>query len=196
MRHKPSLPALGASLALLLACCGRSDREAYVRNPAETAPGTDVGSPFAEWDVDHSDSLDRTEFDAWWKAVRARTVWSVDDAPGLTRDQFEHRVFKKWDRNGDGLITESEWREGVDLIWGRPQGTWSDWDRNGDAQLDFEEVKDGLEQRGLYEQVDTNGDGVIDDKELAAWLFNVFDADRDGKIDRTEWESTWFASAP
>ena len=120
---------------------------------------------------------------------RAATARTVGEGPGLTRDQFEHRVFKKWDRDGDGHVTESEWQTGVDLLWGRPQGKWPDWDRDGDARLDFREVKEGLEKRGLYEQVDTNGDGVIDDKELAAWLFNVF-ADRDARIVRARWEPT------
>jgi len=126
---------------------------------------------------------------------RAATARGADEGPGLTRDEFEHRVFKKWDRDGDGHVTESEWQEGVDLLWRRPQGKWPDWDRDGDARLDFPEVKEGLEKRDLYEQVDTNGDGVIDDKELAAWLFRVFDADHDGRADRAGWEATWLASA-
>jgi len=114
----------------------------------------------------------------------------VGDGPGLTRDQFERRVFKKWDRDGDGRVTETEWRAGVHLLWGRPQGKWPEWDRDGDARLDFREVKEGLEKRGLYEQVDANGDGVIDDEELAAWLLNVFDADRAVRIQRFGWEAT------
>jgi len=121
--------------------------------------------------------------------ARAATAQGVGSGPGLTRDQFERRVFKKWDRNGDGRVTHSEWQAGVDLLWGRPQGEWPDWDRDGDARLDFREVKEGLERRGLYEQVDTNGDGVIDDKELAAWLFNVFDADHDSRVDRAQREA-------
>jgi len=122
--------------------------------------------------------------------ARAAAAQRVGDGPGLTRDQFERRVFKKWDHDGDGRVTESEWQAGVELLWGRPQGKWADWDRDGDTRLDFHEVKEGLETRGLYEQVDTNGDGVIDDKELAAWLFNVFDADRAGRIQRVGWEAT------
>lgn len=146
---------------------------------------------YARWDANQDSYLDEPEFAVWWTDRRDGLDWDLDD--GVTRDEYSENVFAVWDENDDDILDESEWRRGADRVWGvgRYQTTFPDWDGDGDSELDLNEVREGLERDGLYDRVDGDRDGLIDDEELADWFFDIFDANDDTRIDTTEWESTW-----
>jgi hypothetical protein len=198
MRHHRALYALTTGAGLLLAGCGGSDRNAYAENPEERemAARTDTtpGTAWSELDADGSDFLDRGEVTAWWNDVKADLGWDADTEEGLSREELVEGVRDVWDLDDDGRVTEEEWRDAAEDVWD-DTGAFTDWDGDGDSELDANELKEGLETRGLYDVVDMDRDALVDDEELADWFFDVFDADDDTEIDRTEWESTWFEKA-
>jgi len=59
-------------------------------------------------------------------------------------------AFKRWDENGDGLITEGELLQVLQKL---------------DPRMTSEAV------RRLMAAADANGDGAIDHQEFVAWLF-------------------------
>jgi hypothetical protein len=194
MRNRVSLAALPALMAFVIGACGAPpvDDEVY-EEQAELAEEQASDAPYAQWDADHSDDMDVSEFDAWWADERDRFDWDIDGEDGLTRDEYVQGVYAAWDANRDGRIDESEWRQGSDRVWGegRYEAGWTDWDKDGDSELDLNEVREGFETDGIYDRVDGDRDGLIDDEELADWFFDIFDADDNSRIDATEWESTW-----
>jgi hypothetical protein len=185
--------AFAAVTAVFIACGAPPVDDEVYEEEAALAEEQASNAPYAQWDADHSDDVDVSEFDAWWEDERDRFDWDFDDEDGLTRDEYSRGVHAAWDENGNGNIDETEWRRGSDRVWGvgRYTATWSDWDGDGDSELDLNEVAEGLEREGLYDRVDGDRDGLIDDEELADWFFDIFDADDNDRIDNTEWESTW-----
>ena len=184
--------AFAAVTAMFIACGPPVDDDVY-EDEAAMAEEQASDAPYAQWDADHSDDVDVSEFDAWWQDEHDRFDWELDDEEGLNRDEYAQGVYAAWDENGNGRIDETEWRRGSDRVWGvgRYTATWSDWDGDGDSELDLNEVREGFEREGLYDRVDGDRDGLIDDEELADWFFDIFDADDNNRIDTTEWESTW-----
>lgn len=181
-----------AVMALLIGACGPPVEDDVYEEEAEAAEEQVSDAPYAQWDADHSDDVDVSEFDAWWDDERDRFDWDLDDEEGLTREEYAQGIYTAWDENRDGRIDETEWRRGSGGVWGPDYAvTWTDWDGDGDSELDLNEVSEGLERDGLYDTVDGDRDGLIDDEELADWFFDVFDADDNDRIDTTEWESTW-----
>jgi hypothetical protein len=187
---------LTLSAGLWVAGCGSPDRDAYAGSPeeGETAAEGEAtpGTAWSEWDADGSDFLDREEVSAWWDDVQADLAWDADTEEGLSREEFVEGVRGAWDLDDDGRVTEEEWRDASDDVWGDEAGAFADWDGDGDSELDANEVSEGLETRGLYDVVDKDRDALVDDEELADWFYDVFDLDDDAEIDQTEWESTWF----
>ncbi len=52
-----------------------------------------------------------------------------------------------------------------------------------------------LENEGVFEDWDTNGDGLLDPREFSTNMFELWDTDDDGVLSRTEWEQNqtrWF----
>lgn len=81
------------------------------------------------------------------------------------------RSFDRFDRDGDGYLEPAEIEAMIQRGAGRnrrsggPAG-WIRWDADGDGMLALEEVPPQAERR--FEQLDTNGDGLLDQAELSA----------------------------
>ena len=62
-------------------------------------------------------------------------------------------------------------------------------DENGDSYLDTDEVAEGLDRTGIFEDWDEDADSELDADEIAGNAFEHWDADRSGSISMEEWES-------
>lgn len=84
----------------------------------------------------------------------------------MSSQQFSTFVTGRWDRNGDGLVSQSEW-DAVTPTWYGTTGTrpFSTWDLNGNGTLESNEMDTVFSGSRLYQIYDTNGDGVIDSAE-------------------------------
>jgi Ca2+-binding EF-hand superfamily protein len=137
--------------------------------------------------------------------------WSITDVAA--------QDYRTWDRNGDGVVTRSEWRgtaqafrerdwnrDGVisadelaDTDWTEPgqATTFAAMDRNGDGRVNRGEWRGS---RAEFVQADRNGDNMISRAEFmnldAGYVddnvgdFNALDDNRDGRIERFEWSGT------
>lgn len=92
---------------------------------------------------------------------------------------------RQMDRNGDGVITRSEWRGG--------EGAFRKRDTNRDGVLSGNEVWDARDQARNWNQrfreFDDNRDGVItrnEWREASNVPFNELDRNRDNRISRAE----------
>ncbi|MBD3239001.1 MAG: hypothetical protein GF331_00340 [Chitinivibrionales bacterium] len=67
-------------------------------------------------------------------------------------------------------------------------------DTDGDTD-DRNGIRRTLEEEGLFDDWDTNGDGLIDPQEFSTNMFEMWDSDNDDGISRSEWEQSqarWF----
>lgn len=65
---------------------------------------------------------------------------------------------------------------------------FSQWDQNDDGSLTSEELRLWIEEEGLLRRYDRDEDGELSDQELGDLLFDVMDADGDGRIDPAEFD--------
>ena len=47
-----------------------------------------------------------------------------------------------------------------------------------------------MEERRIFDDLDTNDDGFLDESELSAATYNMMDRDNDGRVTTSEWD-TW-----
>jgi Ca2+-binding EF-hand superfamily protein len=126
--------------------------------------------------------------------------------------------YLSWDRNGDGVVTRTEWRgtaqEFRERDWNRDgvisgdelanQDTWSSegqtfavMDRNGDGRVNRGEWRGS---RAEFRQADRNGDNMISRSEFmnldagsvddGLGNFDELDDNRNGRLERAEWIGT------
>ena len=106
---------------------------------------------------------------------------AADPAVGL-----EPAAFGVWDANADGFLNPAEF--GANWVG---TGTFGVWDANDDGFLDENEWRVGVgndaAEFGLFDDWDTDNDNRLAVNEFGVGSFGVFDDNRDGLIDNTEW---------
>lgn len=104
------------------------------------------GGYYTTWDADRDMRLTSTEFergfdsDSWWDN------WDLDDDTYLSEDEFNTAysgyswytptLYSDYDLDGDGLLTDDEWRDGLFTTW--------DTDRDTYLTADEYDMNDGL----------------------------------------------------
>lgn len=207
--RRPSLTLLASMVALASACApdsGRSDEvatdegalpeaaavpeSAAQEETAAIAPIIVDIPAFEGHDSNRDGVLSRDEFGAWIAENGVHASWVYEADGDLDVGAVSSRLLGLWDQNEDSLLSEPEWDGGV-RSWFPPDeaGAFSDWDGNGDGSVDAIEAAVALGSRGLYDRIDGDGNTIVDDRELADWLFGVIDASGDGGLDQAEWEA-------
>ena len=102
-------------------------------------------------------------------------VWAVED------------VLPKLDKNKDGKVSKKEYVDAMAEAFDR-------YDRNGDGILTREEIRliDKIDTEKFIREADADRDGKILKKEFeqaAENRFSSMDKNRNGYIDRKEWQS-------
>jgi Ca2+-binding EF-hand superfamily protein len=122
-------------------------------------------------------------------------VAAADQNPRAQNNNGQRMRFRGMDRDGDGVITRTEWRGSIQAF--------RQHDRNGDGVLSGDEVwvpanqqdpffgDRNIDERGLvaaFRRADVNNDGVIDRGEWYGDVntFERVDRNDDGRINRTE----------
>lgn len=146
-----------------------------------------------------------------WKKMLEN--WDADNDGQISQEEFQgpEQVFKILDRDGDGVITEEEGKQGGERRGGmraEPAERWKmlleRWDADGDGQLSREEFQ-GPDQ--VFDVLDADGDGVITQEEHAqaqqrrgqrpnpaTSLIQMMDEHGDGRVSQVEWMA-FFAGA-
>lgn len=108
---------------------------------------TQADPDFLRLDADESNTVDREEY---------------------VQDFYKQGYFNLWDRNGDGMISQSEWQSGLESYYqsyAYQDTEFNDWNLNGDDFIDEEELANGV-----FTIYDANGDGEIEKVEYEVYL--------------------------
>ena len=112
------------------------------------------------------------------------------------RDRRDHwSRMKEWDADGDGAISRSEFRG--------PARAFDRMDTDGDGKITEAEANGrpadppapSAAPPDVRARIDADGDGTITSDEWAAF-FAKADTNRDGRLDRAEWEAAVLGRAP
>lgn len=190
--------ALLLPVALLAACEGEVDEagsgiERGTQQPPERPDDVRMErrtAEYAEWDRDNDEQLGVEEFRSWWTEEDRFAGWDTDGDGEVSPDELSRRLFANWDQSDDDVISEVEWREGVDRWFAGDveAGTWEEWDADDDSDLDRQEFATAIEERRLYERIDRDRDDAVGTDDLADWFFDLFDRDDDDRIEAPDWE--------
>lgn len=95
-----------------------------------------------------------------------------------------------WDSNGDGMLTEDEFYDGVS-----DAGLYDDWDTDSDGLIEESEYSQiGIDDS--YDSWDANSDGYLDSGEFYDGIYSYYDENEDGHWDDGEWDDAgdagWF----
>ncbi len=83
----------------------------------------------------------------------------------MRSQQFRTFVLGRWDTNGDGAVSQSEWNAISPSWFGKNPPTFNSLDTNHNGVLDPVELQTAIPQ--LFQLYDTNHDGIIDSTEAA-----------------------------
>ncbi|MCF8495263.1 MAG: hypothetical protein K9G62_01195 [Alphaproteobacteria bacterium] len=106
--------------------------------------------------------------------------------------EFPVYAYNRWDRNGDGFVTDDEWEVGA-VRWYGPANneykTYTYWDKDGNGRIDPSEFGTQLTTTNLYSIWDTNADNTIQGDEYAVATFRLYDINNDGQMSLEEWKN-------
>ena len=174
MRARRALGALTvAALAGLAPACGDDDEAA-------------ADDAFPTLDRSGDSYLDVDEVAEWVDDEGVFAAWDVDADSELDGDEVAGNAFGLWDADGNGLITEDEWRTGSEtLLPDADPVPLNDWDGDGDSELDLDEFSEEFDASILGESWASD---PLDEETFASAYFELYDADADGKVSAGEWE--------
>jgi hypothetical protein len=196
--------SLAAMVAVASACGPDAERGDEAETEVEAAAGDTSSSPqevtavavivdipaYQEHDRNRDGALNHDEFGAWIAQDGVHASWVYEAEGDLDVGPVSRRLFATWDEDQDSLVIESEWTTGVGAWFeAGDHGTFAEWDSDLSGALDADEVAGALQARGLFGQIDLDGNASVDDGELADWLFHVIDTSDDARLDPDEWKA-------
>ena len=166
--------------ALAFAGCGDDD-------PAVDAAVDDPVS-FGTLDANGDSYLDVDEIAESADDDRLFDAWDADADSELDPDEIAGNAFKLWDADGNGTVSEKEWRDGTALWYpdGARLAVFSDWDGDGDSELDADEVTERFDVSALGEAWTSGSVGKSTFREA---YFDLYDANDDGRVSEPEWRT-------
>jgi Ca2+-binding EF-hand superfamily protein len=181
--------------AVGLLACADSQPDTEYEQPAgedellEEEPQAEVDVVFSEYDANRDTYLTEDEWPLWWEDADLLVLWDLDGEARLNAAEVSAAAVELWDTDRDGGIAEAEWTEGCGLWFGVDAecGTFPVWDVSADGSLGTDEIASGLETNGLFADLDTNQDGLVDSEELGDRFFRIVDLDDDARVDVDEW---------
>ena len=182
-RLKTALCAAGTALALALGACGGGDEQASSAT-TDLPPGENA---FATLDGNGDSYLDSDEIAEWVDEPGTFEEWDADADSELDRDEIAGNAFSKWDRDGNGTLSEAEWRTGVDFWYPTDLNPvpFGDWDGDGDSELDPDEFREAFDSSvgGEAWKMDR-----LDKNAFKTAYFELYDKDGDGRVSEAEFE--------
>ena len=153
--------------------------------------GTALGA--ATWTFSNADSdknleLTKQEFRTavggsdYFKSFDANDDRRIDD------NEFRTGFYDRFDRNNDDRIVEAEYDRYGEGVFGDNVSDFDALDANDDAYLDSDEFNIVLDDAGLYDSWDADGDGYLVDNELYDGTYGTLDTDRDGVYTEAEYQ--------
>lgn len=144
---------------------------------------------FNEFDANNDDFWDVNEFNEanedWFDE------WDINDDGVFDDEEFYTTTMGNADLNNDKRISQDEWNEGYNNIYGDYAGEndFNAWDANNDNFIDDNEWNTGFGDSNWFSTYDGDADGTITDVEWNEGFFNDWDLNDDGMLDENEYNS-------
>ena len=156
-----------------------------VRDVDSDVAATAAGD-FDTLDANGDSYLDSDEIGESADARGVFDAWNADADSELDRDDVAGNAFRLWDRDGNGKVSEEEWKAGTDLWY--PEDAelvvFDDVDGDGDSELDRDEVLERFDLSAMGEAWDVEG---LDKTTFKRAYFSLYDTDDDGRVSKAEW---------
>jgi Ca2+-binding EF-hand superfamily protein len=160
--------------------------EDYTATETVTNRNTDY---FSEYDRDADERWDRDEFNTSLTNSGYHEEWDADGDSYFTNNELNTGYFNEFDEDRDGLLNEEEYNE-LNGDWEREYGNnFQAWDMNEDSTLDSNEFNTGVEQKGIFNDWDADGDTRYSREEVNNGMFDRWDTDRDGYLNNNEYSA-------
>lgn len=199
--------ALASMLVASVAACGGEESSEAMASDApedtedaaeEVATPDAVALRFDDIDMDGDAELDAVEFHGWSEGpvfayyMQTELVEdpdAVDQTGPLDDVVFIDALYNAWDVNADGTLDEAEWDAATRVVesLSGTDAAWVEFDIDENGVIDVDEVHTRLEDDDVLAGIDADEDGIVEDDELNAWFFGVFDVDENDAISRDEW---------
>ena len=152
-----------------------------------TAPVVATTPGFGTLDANGDSYLDEDEIAESADVSDVFDTWNADADSELDRDQIAGNAFRLWDRDGNGRISEEEWRSGTELWYPEDVDVvvFDDADADGDSELDVDEVAERFDVSGLGEAWTPSSLG---ESQFKRAYFSLYDTDDDGRVSKEEWD--------
>ena len=175
--HVTSLLIAGA---LAFAGCGDDDPavDSAVDDPVTFGTLDANGDSYLDVDEIAESADDNGLFDAW----------DADADSELDPDEVSGNAFELWDTDGNGTVSEAEWKAGTALWYpdGARLAVFSDWDSDGDSELDTDEFSERFDVSALGEAWTS---GPVGESTFREAYFELYDTDDDGRVSEPEWRT-------
>jgi Ca2+-binding EF-hand superfamily protein len=143
---------------------------------------------FEDWDKDHSSVIEKDEFRQVFTKYYYKD-WNKSEDPYLDDEDFYSSVYRIWDLDNDDYMSEEEWVRGYEYYYGDYVVLeYMDVDIDNDGFIDYDEYYGSLADTDFFMTWDANKDNYLDEEELANGVFEVWDRDDSGVIEKDEYE--------
>ncbi len=148
-----------------------------------------VYTTYPGWDTNQDNKLQRAEFVEGYMHTNYFDKWG-NGKSAISFEDLYRNTFKTLDKDSDGKLTSDEFNAGIRAFYfGLFSESFDQWDSNKDSQLNLSEFTARAEKTNLSTMWDTNSDKSISKKELAGGMFYLCDADSNGTVSETEFNS-------
>lgn len=158
----------------------------------EPQPGGEIdttSTDIATWNTDADARLASNEFNGWLEDRDFHGRWNTDGTGGLTPDEVAAGLLDVLDENGDGSVGQDEWNAHASSWLG--DAPFGEVDANGNGSVDQAELAAALREGDRWSEWDQNGDGTLDRSEFNAAVFSAWDLNDDQFVDETEWRENF-----
>lgn len=142
---------------------------------------------FSAWDKDNDGYIEKDEFiDTYVSAVYDDWDLTAEDELGM--DDFYVATFDIIDTDDDDILDEDEWDFGYDYYYGDYLDDDYDlYDIDDDNDIDYTEYYDSLYDSDFFYDWDIDNDDFISEYELAEQVFENWDINDNGLLNRSEY---------
>jgi len=143
---------------------------------------------YDKFDANADGNLDRTEFDEMYDS--GFSSWDFNGDEVINDREFYDRTYQNLDRNQDNQLSQEEWGEGYERMYGDYLDTnkYNQFDANSDGHIDNGEYYDGFRNTDFYSSYDKDGNGSLSQEEINSGVYDRMDQDKDGSINQREYQ--------
>lgn len=148
---------------------------------------------YSTWDKNNDESLTTDEFAEVFKKHYASEWIAGEDTLPFNSTEFLKASFALWNADGNDYIDRDEWEYVNDYYFNKYQfEDFEQLDSDENNQVSYNEFSKHIKDNGLFDDWDMDGNSKISEDELAMGLFNAYDFDETGYLEKGEFNT--FAS--